>query len=96
MASILKIILLYSLLFNSLISYSAIEQYGSTEVARKLRKAILTDPNISEDARKIKIITGKNYILLEGHVSSRAEKVHIENLARARAQKNKVYNRLKY
>ncbi len=66
------------------------------EMEAKLRLAIIADPKMSESARSIKINTYSSAIVLEGHVASRAEKVQIENLARARAGHKKVYNRLTY
>jgi hypothetical protein len=99
-----KIILLLITLFSiSISAYSAItadtQMKGTaleTDVTRQLRAAIVADEQLSVDAHNIKIVTVKNSITLKGHVASRAEKVKIENLARARAGKMKVYNRLTY
>lgn len=66
------------------------------EFTRKLRAAIMADNQLSTEAHNIKIITLKKAVILKGHVASKAEKVKIENLARARAGDNKVYNRLTY
>ena len=66
------------------------------EVTRKLREAIMADDQLSTVAHNIQIITIKNSITLKGRVASKAEKVEIENLARARAGNKRVYNRLTY
>jgi hyperosmotically inducible protein len=66
------------------------------EVTRSLREAIMADNQLSTSAHNIKIVTVKKAIILKGRVASKAEKVKIENLARARAGDKKVYNRLTY
>lgn len=66
------------------------------EITRQLREAIMADDQLSTNAHNIKIITIKNAITLKGRVASKAEKVKIENLARAKAGDKKVYNRLNY
>ena len=99
-----KILLLTTIvMMSSALAYSAIPEYEkikenshSIELARQLRKAIITDPQLSSNAHNIEIISVENAIILKGHVNSRAEKVKIENLARARAGHDKVYNRLTY
>jgi hyperosmotically inducible protein len=97
------ILLLITIFLISISAYSAItadtQMKGTArevDVTRQLRAAIMADEQLSMDAHNIKIITVKNSILLKGHVASRAEKVKIENLARARAGKMRVYNRLTY
>ena len=104
----MKIFLLLTLTFFTFSSQSA-TRYGTItadtqmkgserdiEVTRQLRQAIMADDQLSTDAKNIKIITLEKNITLKGHVASRAEKVKIENLARARAGKKRVYNRLTY
>lgn len=66
------------------------------ELTRKLRAALMADNQLSTQAQNINIITITDSIILRGHVASRAEKIKIENLARARAGNKKVYNRLTY
>ncbi|MFA6237863.1 MAG: BON domain-containing protein [Bacteriovorax sp.] len=66
------------------------------EVTRKLRERLMADDQLSTNAQNIKIVTVKDAITLQGPVASRAEKVKIENFARAMAGKKKVYNRLTY
>ncbi|MDD4975111.1 MAG: BON domain-containing protein [Bacteriovorax sp.] len=66
------------------------------EITRTLREAIMADDQLSTSAHNIKIVTVKKAIILKGRVASKAEKVKIENLARARAGDKKVYNRLTY
>lgn len=66
------------------------------ELTTEIKLAIISDSKLSIDARKIKITTNENAIVLEGHVNSKAEKVQIENLTRTRAGKKKVFNRLTY
>jgi hyperosmotically inducible protein len=98
-----KILLLLSCLSFTVSSYSAVTadtQMKSTEkevdVTRRLRMAIMEDEHLSVEAKNVTIVTEKNSIFLKGHVNSKAEKVKIENLARARAGKMRVYNRLTY
>ena len=82
----------------SLISTQVNKSFNNQEreIEAKLRLAIIADPKMSESARSIRINSYSTAIVLEGHVASRAEKVQIENLARARAGHKKVYNRLTY
>ena len=94
-----QIILMFTLILSSFAAFSATPQYSDDkrmEVTRKLREAILSDKQLSNSAHNVKIITEENAIILEGHVAKRAEKIRIENLARARAGKMKVFNRITY
>ncbi|MDO9182311.1 MAG: BON domain-containing protein [Bacteriovorax sp.] len=91
--------LIFILLFFSNLTFAIIKPVVTNhneDITYQLRNAILSDSELSKSAHLIKITPVKNAIILEGHVASRAEKVKIENLARARAKKNKVYNRLTY
>lgn len=81
---------------ESIRTTSADRQLTQIEIKRNLRQAILADEALKGHADKIEIITDQNAIILQGKVSSKAEKVKVENLARARAGRMKVYNRLTY
>lgn len=92
MKIIIRILFFTILIFNSLTAYCL----TPLEVSTQIKLAILSDSKLSIDAKKIKITTYENAIVLEGHVESKAEKVQIENLTRARAGRKKVFNRLTY
>jgi len=66
------------------------------EVTRQLRERLMSENQLSTQAKNIQINTDQDAILLEGPVANREEKVRIENLARSMAGKKKVYNRLTY
>lgn len=66
------------------------------ELTRKLRARIMADNQLSTEAQNIQIITNPKDITLKGKVSSRAEKVKLENYARSMAGDKRVYNQLKY
>lgn len=91
-----KILILITLSTIGNPSYSAIPEHRDPGVVVQLRKAIMDDDQLSTSAHNIQILTEKNSIILKGRVASRAEKVKIENLARARAGNKRVYNRLTY
>lgn len=69
---------------------------SDVEVTRKLRERLMSDDQLSTNAKNIKIITISEAITLKGPVANKAEKVKIENYARSMAGKKKVYNRLTY
>ena len=65
-------------------------------LTRKLRARIMADNQLSTEAQNIQIITMPKDITLKGKVSSRAEKVKLENYARSLAGDKKVFNQFKY
>lgn len=69
---------------------------ADVEVTRQLRERLMSENQLSTQAKNIQINTDQDAILLEGPVANREEKVRIENLARSMAGKKKVYNRLTY
>jgi len=99
MTNFKQIILIFTLILSSLVAFSATPKYSddkNMEVTRKLREAIMSDKQLSTSAHNVTIVAEENAIILEGHVATRAEKIKIENLARARAGKMKVFNRITY
>ena len=99
MTKFIKIILIFTLIFSSFTTFSATTKDvddKNLEVTQKLREAIMSDKQLSTEAHNVKIVRVENAIILQGHVARRAEKIKIENLARAMAGKLKVYNRITY
>ena len=100
-----KILIITVMLITSFKTISAIPQHDSDQIkeskaeiniVRKLRIKILADNQLSTKAKNINIVSAADSITLIGPVSSRAEKVQIENYARSMAGTKKVYNRLTY
>jgi len=75
-------------------------QRGSTEadlkITRDLRRKIMENNQLSTKAHNIQIITKGRAITLRGDVSSRAERIKIEAMARAMDSKKEIYNQLTY
>ncbi len=72
------------------------EQSPNVELTRRLRAKIMSDKQLSTEAQNINIITEEKSITLKGSVAGRAEKVKLENYARAMAGKKKINNQLTY
>ncbi len=79
---------------------TAFDQRGSTQadlkITRDLRRKIMENNQLSTKAHNIQIITKGATITLRGVVTSRAERIKIEAMARSMAQKKAVYNQLTY
>lgn len=52
-------------------------------VLADIRKTIVGDPNLSMDAKNIKILYSKGIVILRGPVNSEQEKVRVEEIAKS-------------
>lgn len=66
------------------------------EITRRLREKIMSDNQLSTNAKNIKIITVGDVITLSGPVSNKAEKQKIENMAHKMDRTKKIHSRLTY
>jgi hyperosmotically inducible protein len=70
------------------------ENSGDREIARKIRRAVVDDKNLSTYAHNVKIIVHNGQVTLKGPVHSEEEKKAIEAKAAEVAGAEKVTNRI--
>lgn len=67
---------------------------SDVELAARIRRAVLDQPNLSVDGQNIKIITRNNMVTLRGPVKDATERSVIEKTVRTAAGKAKVDSQL--
>ena len=64
------------------------------ELTRKIRSALVSDDQLSQSAKNVKIITNNGKVTLRGPVNSPQEKQSVEMIAEKFAGKQKITNQI--
>jgi hyperosmotically inducible protein len=60
------------------------------DVTQKIRKALVADDTLSQDAKNVKVITNGGVVTIRGPVKNEAERASVEAVARRMAGGNRV------
>ena len=91
-----KKILFVTIALNSMLVFAARTPLSDIEFTQQLREELIADTRLSTAAHNVQIITEKDTVTLFGKVSSKAEKDKIEQLARLKDNKKRIFNGITY
>jgi hyperosmotically inducible protein len=64
------------------------------DTTQSIRKALMADDTLSQDAKNIKVVTNNGVVALRGAVKSDAERSTVDSIARRYAGANRVDNQV--